>query len=277
MPTKLLFLGTGTPNPDPHHLGPCAAVISGGQPYLVDCGAGCVRQASAAKEKGVSEMTMERLTHVFVTHLHSDHTIGYPDLILTPAVTGRTGALHVWGPPGIRKMTEHILAAWSEDIATRLNGGEPSIPAAYEVKVEEVAPGSVFQDENVSVSAMLVKHGQWRHAYAYRFDTPDRSIVFSGDTTCCEELVEFARGCDTLVHEAYSGFGLSLRTPEWQAYHSSYHTSGEDVGRLAAQVRPRLLLLNHLLPFGQPPGQIAREVRSIYDGEVIETEDLGAY
>src|SRR5437016_46587 len=98
--TQLVFLGTGTPNPDPRHLGPSAAVVVNGQPYIVDCGAGLVRQASAAREKGIEALAMERLTHAFITHLHSDHTIGYPDLIFTPAVTGRLEPLRIWGPPG---------------------------------------------------------------------------------------------------------------------------------------------------------------------------------
>jgi ribonuclease BN (tRNA processing enzyme) len=222
-------------------------------------------------------MTMERLTHLFVTHLHSDHTIGYPDLIFTPAVTGRQTALGVWGPPGMRRMTEHILEAWSEDIETRLSGGEPSIPAAYEVRVTEVAPGKIFEDQNVAVTAFSVRHGKWPHAYGFRFDTRDRSIVFSGDTTYTEDLIQHATGCDTLVHEAYSGHGLSLRTPQWQAYHARYHTSGEDLGRLASTIQPRLLLINHLLPFGRPPEEVVKEVRTHFRGEVVLAEDLGVY
>lgn len=269
--TALVFLGTGTPNPDPRRLGPAAAVVVNGQPYIVDCGAGLVRQAAAA---GIG---MEALDRAFLTHLHSDHTIGLPDLIFTPAVTGRLGALRLWGPRGTRRMVDRTLDAWKQDIDTRLHGGEPAVQEAYEVVVEEIQPGAVFQDENVRVVAFPVLHGQWKHAFGFRFETPDRVIVFSGDTTYCPALIEHAIGCDILVHEAYSEKGLEQREPEWQAYHSAYHTSGRDVGRIAAAVRPKLLLLYHLLPFGQDEEQVVEEVRSEFDGDVRLAEDLGLY
>jgi ribonuclease Z len=269
--TTVQFLGTGTPNPDPAHQGPAAAVVVNGQPYIVDSGPGVVRQAAAAGFK------MDQLTHVFFTHLHSDHTLGYPDLIFTPAVTGRTGPLNVCGPVGVRTMTNHILEAWSQDRDTRLHGGEPSVPEAYKVRVQEFEGGLFFEDDNVRVRAFAVEHGKWQNAFGLRFETEDRVIVFSGDTTYSDNLVKNAQGCDVLVHEAYSSAGLAQRTPEWQRYHSTYHTSGSDVGYVASQVKPKLLLLYHLLPFGQPEGTILEEVKEGYDGEVIEAVDLATY
>ena len=275
--TQLVFLGTGNPNPDPHHQGPSAAVIVNGDVYIVDCGPGLVRQASAAHEKGITALTMDHLTRAFITHLHSDHTIGYPDLMLTPAVTGRTEPLEVWGPPGLRAMTDNIRKAYREDHDIRFHGGEPAIPKAYEVKVHEILPGEIYKDKNVTVKAFAVMHGHWNHAYGYRFETPDRVIVFSGDTTYCPNLIENAKGCDILVHEVYSEEGLKKRTPEWQAYHAAYHTAAPDVGRIAQHVQPKLLLLYHELPFGEPAGEILNEVRSTYSGAVEEAQDLAVY
>lgn len=222
-------------------------------------------------------MTMERMTRTFFTHLHSDHTIGYPDMIFTPAVTGREEPLRVWGPPGIRRMTEHILNAWSQDIETRLHGGEPSVAAAYEVVVEEFTEGLVYEDDNLRVSAFEVMHGTWQHAYGLRFDAADRSIVFSGDTTYCPNLIEHARGCDVLVHEVYSAAGLAARTPGWQAYHSSFHTSAPDVGRIASEIQPKLVLLYHALPFRRPEEELLDEVRTTYKGDVRLAADLDIY
>lgn len=237
-----------------------------------------MRQAVAARVNGVAALTMEALTKAFFTHLHSDHTIGYPDLIFTPAVTGRKEALRVWGPPGTQRMTEHILDAWSQDIETRLHGGEPSVPRAYEVVVSEfTAEGEIYRDDNISVSAFAVTHGTWKNAHGLRFATPDRVIVFSGDTSFCPDLIANAKGCDILVHEVYSENGLSKRTPEWQAYHSSFHTSGPDVGRVATEVAPKLLLLNHILAFGRPEEEVLAEVRSTFSGDVLIAEDLGVY
>ncbi len=276
--TKIVFLGTGNPNPDPDHQGPCLAIIVRGQPYLVDCGPGLVRQASAAHAKGVAALTMDRLTRAFVTHLHTDHTLGLPDLMFTPAVTGRTEGLELFGPAGLESMVRHIEEAWSEDRNVRLHGGEPSIPAAYSVSVHEIAhDGLVYEDKNVKVRAFTVSHGKWLHAYGYRFETPGRGIVVSGDTTYCPNLIANAKGCDVLIHEAYSAEGLRRRTADWRAYHAEYHTSGLDVGRIANAVRPKLLLLYHELPFAEPDGEILREVRSVYDGEVRDAEDLAEY
>ena len=174
-------------------------------------------------------------------------------------------------------MTDAILSAWSEDIEARLNGGEPSIPAAYEVRINEVVEGDVVALGGIRVTPFSVSHGVWKHALGYRFETADRVIVVSGDTTYSENLVRHAEGCDVLIHEVCSAKGLSSREPEWQEYHNAYHTTGVELGRLAAVVQPKLLLLHHMLPFGQPEAQIIEEIREHYDGPAIIAEDLGVY
>ncbi len=249
-------------------MGPASAVISGDRVYVVDCGPGVVRRAV---EAGIR---MEQLTRLFVTHLHSDHTAGYPDLILTPAVTGRLQPFEAYGPPGLRAMTSHILQAWKEDLQIRLHGLEPSVPQAYVVHAHDVKPGEIYHDEQVRVTAFAVPHGSWKYAYGYRFQSAGKVIVFSGDTTYSEELIRQAKGCDILVHEVYSQKGFEKRTPEWQRYHAAFHTSAVDVGRLAAEVQPKKLVLNHLLPMGETPEEVIAEVRQHFHGEVIYGNDL---
>jgi ribonuclease Z len=266
--TSVILLGTGTPNPEPDRMGPAVAIVSGGHVYLVDCGPGVVRRAAQA---GIS---MQQLTRLFVTHLHSDHTAGYPDLILTPPNDGRSTPLEVWGPPGIRGMTAHIRQAWAEDLQIRLHGTQPVDPPGFTVNAHEIKAGEVYRDEVVRVVAFAVPHGAWPHAFGYRFEAKDRVIVISGDTTYSESLIAAAKGCDILVHEVYSHAGLEKRTPDWRKYHSEYHTSGVDVGRVAAQVRPRKLVLYHLLPLGESPEEIVREIRQNWDGEVLYGTDL---
>jgi ribonuclease Z len=266
--TRVVLLGTGTPNPEPARMGPASAVISGDRVYIVDCGPGVVRRAAEAS------IRMGQLTRLFVTHLHSDHTAGYPDLILTPAVTGRAQPFEAYGPPGLRAMTGHILQAWKEDLAIRLHGLEPSVAQAYVVHAHDVKPGEIYRDEQVRVTAFAVTHGSWKHAYGYRFQAADKVIVFSGDTTYNEELIRQAKGCDILVHEVYSQKGFEKRTPEWQRYHAAFHTSAVDVGRLAALVQPKKLVLNHLLPMGETPEEVIAEVRQHFQGEVIYGKDL---
>jgi len=266
--THVILLGTGNPNPEPQRMGPAVAIVSGERAYIVDCGPGVVRRAAEAGLK------MEQLTRAFVTHLHSDHTTGYPDLIFTPAVTGRKEPLEVFGPPGLRAMTSHVMKAWKEDMAIRLHGLEPSVPQAYIVKAHDVKPGEIYRDEAIRVVAFGVRHGSWKYAYGFRFEAQDKVIVVSGDTTYSEALIQAAKGCDILIHEVYSQKGLARRTPEWQRYHAAFHTPGPDVGRVAAEVRPRTLVLYHQLPMGETPSEVLEEVREHFNGRVIYGDDL---
>jgi ribonuclease BN (tRNA processing enzyme) len=266
--TRVILLGTGTPNPEPQHMGPAVAVVSGDRVYLVDCGPGIVRRAAEAGLK------MEQLTRVFVTHLHSDHTAGYPDLILTPPNAGRREPLEAFGPPGLRSMTAHVLAAWKQDLDIRLHGTQPVTPRGFAVEAHDVKSGQVYRDAGMRIVAFAVDHGAWKHAYGYRFEAPDKVIAISGDTTYSRSLIQAAKGCDILVHEVYSEKGLANRTPDWQRYHSAVHTSAPDVGRVAAEVRPKKLVLYHLLPMGEKPEEVLGEVRRYFDGVVIYGADL---
>jgi ribonuclease BN (tRNA processing enzyme) len=266
--TRVILLGTGNPNPDPEHSGPAVAIVSGSSVYIVDSGPGVVRRAAQAGIK------MEQITRAFITHLHSDHTAGLPDLIFTPAVTGRRQPFELYGPPGVRAMTGHIMQAWHEDMDIRLHGLEPSVKQAYIVHAHDVQPGEIYRDSALRVTAFAVPHGSWKHAYGYRFDAPDKSIVISGDTTFSESLISAAKGCDILVHEFYSQKGWEARAPDWQRYHAAFHTSAIDLGKLAARVRPKKLVLYHELPMGQPPEEVISEIRQNFAGEVIYGKDL---
>jgi ribonuclease BN (tRNA processing enzyme) len=266
--TRAILLGSGNPNPEPDRMGPSVAIVSGDRVYVVDAGIGCVRRAVQA---GID---MSQLTRAFITHLHSDHTIGLPDLILTPAITGRLVPFQIFGPPGIHDMVAYLLKAYGQDIEMRVHGAEPSVPKAYEVMAKDIHPGEVYKDETVRVIAFPVHHGAWKYAYGYRFEAKDKTIVVSGDTTYSESLIKAAANCDILIHEVYSREGWTHRTPEWQRYHAAFHTNGPDVGKLAAIVKPRKLVLYHQLPMGQPPEQVLKEVRSAYGGEVIYGTDL---
>jgi ribonuclease Z len=275
--TLLVMLGTGTPNPDPERSGPAVAVIAGGRPYLVDCGPGVVRRAEAARLAGVTALDMPNLSRLFVTHLHSDHTTGFADLILSPWVLEREEPLVVFGPPGIRSMAEYLLAAYTEDIEMRLHGSQPQNPTGIKVDVHEVEPGEIYRDDIVKVTAFSVEHGSWNHAFGYRFDTADRSIVITGDTVATDAVVEACDGCDVLVHEVYAKAGLDRRTPDWQAYHRSFHTSGVELGEIAARARPKLLVLYHQLMWGATEAELLAEIRQSFDGPVVFADDLDVY
>jgi ribonuclease BN (tRNA processing enzyme) len=274
--TQVVLLGTGTPNADPARSGPAVAVVVDDVPYLVDFGPGVVRRAAAAWERGVSGLGVWRLNRAFVTHLHSDHTAGYPDLILTPWVLGRAEPLSVYGPPGIAAMTDHVLAAYQEDVRERLEGLEPANRSGHRVEAVEVEPGVVYEDRRVTVEAFPVNHGSWK-AYGYRFHTPERTVVISGDTAPAESLREAYRGCDLLIHEVYSAAGLAARQAAWRQYHSSVHTSSVELAEIASDVEPGLLVLYHQLFHGVSEAALLREVTARYDGEVVSGKDLEVY
>lgn len=274
---KVVMLGTGTPNADPERSGPAVAIVVDGASYLVDFGPGVVRRAAAAFRAGIGALEVSNLVHAFATHLHSDHTTGLPDLILTPWVLGRDRPLELYGPPGITAMTDHILAAYAEDVRLRLDGLEPANDRGHRVNVHEVQPGVILQNADVTVEAFAVAHGSWPLALGYTFTTPTRTVVISGDTAPSESIVDQCRGCDLLVHEVYSHAGFQRREPDWQRYHSRFHTSSHELAEIASRARPKLLILYHQLYWGASDEELLAEVQAGYDGRVVSAKDLGVY
>jgi len=274
--SKVVLLGTGTPNADPTRSGPSVAVIVGERPYLIDFGSGVVRQVAAARAAGITGLGAAKLTRAFLTHLHSDHTTGYPDLILTPWTLGREEPLCVYGPAGLQAMTDRILSAYAEDIRERLEGLEPANTTGYHVNVREIEPGLAYEDDRIRVEAFAVKHGSWP-AYGYRMTTPDRIIVVSGDTAPFPGWEKAYAGCDLLLHEVRSAAGLMSRPPAWQVYHRAVHTSSVELAEVASLVRPKLLILYHQLFHGLGEAELLREIRDGYDGEVVSGRDLDIF
>ena len=278
--TQIVFLGTGNPGANPDRMGPSVAIVVNGTPYVVDCGPGVVRRASGAVRLGVKGLEVTNLKTLFVTHLHSDHTLGYPDLIFSPWVLGRKEPLAVYGPVGIQAMTNHILEAWQEDNDIRINGLEHANTTGNKVSVHEIKPGIIYQDQNVTVKAFLVKHGSWRQAFGYRFETPDRTIVISGDTSPSESIVENCSGCDVLIHELYTERGFNAKGEDWRKYLLSFHTSTRELARIATRARPKLLILYHQMFFGGPEDTesgMLNEIRQAYQGKVVSAHDLEIY
>ena len=275
---RVVLLGTGTPNADPDRSGPAVAVVINESAYLVDAGPGVVRRAAAAARNGIAALSAEKLTRVFITHLHSDHTVGLPDLLLTPWVLGRETPLDVYGPPGIDSMMGHLEAAYQEDIHQRIDGLQPQNATGWRATVHLVKPGVVYRDSNVTVTAFAVEHENWPYAFGYRFASADRVIVISGDTRPTDAVVAACDGCDVLVHEVYSDAGFARRSPDWQRYHEQAHTSASALGALAARARPRLLVLYHLLLWGSTPEELVQEVRAGgFTGRIVAGKDLDVF
>jgi len=219
------------------------------------------------------ELEIENIEHAFLTHIHSDHSSGLSDLILTPWVLGRKNALKLYGPPALENMAEHIKAAYIEDINYRINGSQPSNNLGYKTLFTEVKEGFEFKDPNVTVRAFRVNHGELKNSFGYVFQTKDKKIVFSGDTAYSEILIKEAKGADLLIHEVYSEEGFKKKSKEWQIYHKAHHTSSVDVGVIADKAKPKKLVLSHILFWGSNEDSILKDIKLNYSGETIIAED----
>ena len=291
METKLVLLGTGTPNACPDASGPSSAVVVGDRAYLVDFGPGVVRQAAKAYRNGIDALRPDRLVTAFCTHLHTDHTSGYPDLIFTPWVLERKEPLRVFGPKGIRDMTEHLLKAYKVDIDFRINGFEKANEVGYRVETQKINSGVIYRDDRVTVEAFPVSHGTLE-SYGFKFTTPDRVIVISGDTAPLEIVAEKAKGCDILLHEVEYTAGLAAREPKWQKYHREVHTLSVDLAEIAKKARPKLLVTYHRIyhmeiqdntvdvgaEMARRNEAILEEIRNAgYEGPVVNGMDLDVF
>ena len=219
---------------------------------------------------------------VFLTHMHADHTAGYPDLILTPWILGRKEPIEVYGPKGLRAMTRHVLSAWKIDIDNRVNGIDRLPRAGCEVVAHEIKPGVVYTDRNIRVTAFPVRHGL-EHAFGFRFETPDRVIVMSGDTAPTPSVAEHCAGCDVLIHETYSQQTYEQVSRKWQRYRRTHHTSSKELAALAFRVKPGLLVLYHranaggALTLADPEEALLKEIQELYDGPVVTGHDLDVF
>ena len=275
--TKLIVLGSGTPNPDPNRAGSGYAVVVNETPYLIDFGPGFIRRAASMSPPWggkIEAMTVNNFEHAFLTHIHSDHSAGLADLLLTPWIMGRDKKLNLFGPKGLEQMASSTLEAFEDDINYRIYGTQPSNKIGYKYNFRLLAEGLIYEDENVSVEAFTVPHGSFDDAYGFRFTTKDKVIVFSGDTGPSKKLEKLAAGADILVHEVYSNAGFLKKTKDWQVYHQGHHTSTFEVGEIASRAKPKLLLLSHILFWGSTADEILKETQSTYKGEIKIAEDL---
>jgi ribonuclease BN (tRNA processing enzyme) len=279
MATRLILLGTkGGPRPTPQYRGqPAQVIVVDGVPYVVDCGSG------VADRLVLAGIALPALRHVFITHHHSDHVLDYGNLLLLAWAAGLRSRVDTWGPPPLAGMTRLAFALNQVDIDTRIvEEGRPD-PRPLVIAHDIAGAGPVMADERVRVTAALVPHGPIKPAFAYRFDTADRSIVISGDTAYAPALAEFARGADVLVHEAIylpAVERLLARNPNAATLREhllSTHTTPEDAGRIASAAGVGMLVLSHLVP-GDDPAVTDdlwfAAARQTYAGPIVVAKDL---
>jgi ribonuclease BN (tRNA processing enzyme) len=275
--TRVIILASGGgPRPRKDRGATAHAVIVDGVLYVVDCGNGVARQLVQAG------IPLPTLRHVFVTHHHSDHNADYGNLLWLAWASGLRTRVDTWGPPPLEKMTRLFFEMNAYDIDTRIadEGRPPLVPLVH---VHELTQGGpVMQDERVKVTAALVDHPPVVPAFAFRFDGPERSIVFSGDTNKSDNLVRLARGADVLIHETLwvpAVDRLVARNPHaatLKKHIIDSHTAVEDVGRVAAAAGVKLLVLSHLVPADDP--QITDDMwigaaRPHFKGDIVVARD----
>ena len=271
--TSVIMLGTGNPTLDPDRMGPATVILVDSTAYLVDAGVGVVRRWAAARRAGHTTLQPWQLHRLFVTHLHSDHTLGFPELIFstwTVAPEPRI-PLQVYGPRGTRAMADHLLAAYAEDVMIRTGpGGESEGVSAPRVNVQEIMPGVIYRDSLVTVTAFAVHHGSFPQAFGYRFQTPDRDIVISGDAAPPTSIPDQCHRCDILIHEGgyYHSDGAST-------YRRQFHTSMEELLDVARTARPKLLVLYHQTRGDNEAGQ--RFIQAGFDGRIVVAKDLDVF
>jgi ribonuclease BN (tRNA processing enzyme) len=276
--TRLILLGTaGGPRPNKVRSSPAQVILVNSVPYVVDCGYGVARQLVLAN------VPLPKIRHVFLTHHHSDHNADYGNLLLLSWAAGRKTRVDTYGPPPIEKMTKLYWDLNSYDINIRI-ADERRVPPVPLVTVHEFDKDRmVMQDENVKVTAALVNHPPVVPAFAFRFDTADRSIVISGDTTPCDNLIELAQGADVLVHEVIHKPSLArlvARVPNADKlleHIVACHTTHEDVGKVAKSAGVKTLVLSHIVPcddLSVTDEMWIEGARTHFDGKVIVGRDL---
>jgi len=275
--TRLVMLATGGgPRPRTVRGNTAHALVVDDVLYVVDCGSGVARQLVQAR------IPLPVLRHVFITHHHSDHNLDYGNLIMQAWVSGLGTRVDAWGPPPLEKMTRLYFEMNAYDIDTRIadEGRPPLVPLVRVHEIDQTGP--VMQDERVTITTALVDHPPVVPALAFRFECPDRSIVFSGDTNRCDNLVRLAEGADLLVHEALwvpAVDRLVARVPNaatLKKHIIDSHTSVEDAGRVAAAAGVTTLVLSHLVPADDPAITEAMWIdaaRPHFKGQIVVARD----
>jgi ribonuclease Z len=265
----VLLLGTGYPRPDPEHAGPSTVVIAGDSWFVVDAGRGTTMRIAA------TDLQYANLRGVFLTHLHSDHTAGLPDLFNTSWQFGRKNVpFDLFGPKGTKKLSDGMLSFFDEDIHLRRDLLEKHPAIGATIRLHVVKEGVVYDDRKVKITAFVVDHRPVENAFGYRFESGGEAVVISGDTRPTENLVKYAKGADVLVLEAYlPEHFLHVDTPEVAARLMSYHTSAEEAGELAERASVKTLVLTHLIPANADETFRERAARK-FKGQILVGKDL---
>ena len=270
---RVILLGTGYPMPQIKQFGPSTCIEIGEEKFLFDCGRGAeIRLSQIGRDYTC-------ITKLFLTHLHSDHTVGIPDVWLTGWNNcPRTEPMQVWGPTGTKNMMEHLQKAYEYDIHIRRDIDEKLNPEGAKIITREYNEGVIYYQNDIKITAFEVDHGPVKPAYGFRIDYRDYSIALSGDTRPTENLLKYCKGVDLIIHEAIC--------PDWFRDHRpgfsekqiqavvDHHTTPEQAGIIFKSISPRLAVYSHIENEPASKSELMTSTRKNYDGPLIVGEDL---
>lgn len=270
-----ILLGTGGgPRPTASRFPTSQAVVTGDRCIVVDAGNGVAQQMARAG------LDVSELTDLLITHLHVDHAADLGVLPLSAWVAGRTAPIRVMGPPPTKESLDRLVSGYEEDLVHRIaSTGRPDFRGLLRSRDIDVE-GTIVEDDHVRISSALVNHPPFSHAFAYRVDTLEGSMVISGDTTPCSGLDRLAEGADVLIHEvvhptALDELSRSTNASTIREHMRNSHTMLDEVGLIAARAGVKTLVLSHLIPHaGIPDDDWLAPVRAVFDGQVIVGRDL---
>ncbi len=269
---EVILLGTGFPRPHPDRAGPSTMVVVNGKVFVVDAGRGVAMRYWATGYR------FPELQAVFLTHLHSDHIGGLPDLFNTSWVIRRRHPFELYGPRGTQGLADAMLEFYAEDIHIRRDLTEMLPPAGATINTHEIPSGTesrvVYEDEDVRVTAFRVSHEPVVNAFGYKFEAGGKTVVISGDTAVSENLIKHARGADILIHEAYlPDYFAKVDSPEVANRLGLYHTTAEQAGQVAAKAGVKMLVLTHIIPPDNDAGFL-RDASKHFKGKIVVGRDL---
>jgi ribonuclease Z len=267
---KVTLLGTGSPPPVMNRFGPSTLVEAGGERLLFDAGRGALQRLFQM------QVPIKDVHALFLTHLHSDHVVGIPDLWLTGWVNGRREVpFRVWGPKGTKAMMEHLDKAFDFDIRNRLYDDRPS-PQGIVVLAQDITEGVVYERDGVRVMAFEVDHHPIKPAFGYRIDYAGRSVVLSGDTRLSENLIRHAQGADVVIHEVVAPDSLQRAgyAPERAKAIIDHHVTPEQAGQVFTRVKPRLAVYSHIVLPSATEQDLVPATRKTYSGPLEVGDDL---
>lgn len=279
--TKVVMLGTGSPIPLMDRFGPSVAIVVNNRPYLIDAGEGSYRASQAATPKyggRIPGLDLKNLDRLFLTHHHMDHVSNLAAIIYLPWYLGSDRQLDIYGPRNTAKMVDRLLEAYQYVIDVGEVTGTKYDAAIIAKGHDHILPGTIYRDEHVVVDAFKVLHGNMPNSFSYKFTTPDRVIIVSGDKRPTPGFPEWAAGADVLIHEVYTVAGLETAPARVPKIAASYHTSTQELAEIAKVANPGLLVLYHVQNFASDADAPVSELRKFgYEGRVVLAVDQDIY